>query len=256
MKITKYYFLILIIFTFGCREPIVHDLTELDANRLFAQLHSSEINPKKLRQPDGNWTISVPSKSVFNAIKLLDSQRYFKKTAKTTSHQKSLLSSAVDQQLVYVTTLSQQLENTIGSLSGVFESHVHLNLAPQKNIWTAEVNLESATASVLVIVDQDFKNSEVEIKKIVTGAVGIDIEKISVVLNQLDTLSVVEEPEQTVVEVTKLAVKDQEKITTEIKDKKLFMTIFIAFAAIIVGIIMLRRRQYLQFRRSVPTIVN
>ena len=76
------------------------------------------------------------------------------------------------------------------------------------------------------------------------------------VLNQLDTLSVVEEPEQTVVEVTKLAVKDQEKITTEIKDKKLFMTIFIAFAAIIVGIIMLRRRQYLQFRRSVPTIVN
>ena len=256
MKITKYYFLILIIFTFGCREPIVHDLTELDANRLFAQLHSSEINPKKLRQPDGNWTISVPSKGVFNAIKLLDSQRYFKKTAKTTSHQKSLLSSAVDQQLAYVTTLSQQLENTIGSLSGVFESHVHLNLAPQKNIWTAEVNLESATASVLVIVDRGFKNSETEIKKIVTGAVGIDTEKISVVLNQLDTLSVAETPKTSVKEVAKLVEIDQGDITKDIKDTKLFMIIFIVFALILIGITILRRRQYLKFDRSILRIVG
>lgn len=254
MKIDRRYFLIFIIFIFGCREPIVHDLTELDANRLFAQLHSSEISPKKLRQPDGNWTISVPSNSVFKAIKLLDSQRYFKKTAKTQTHQKSLLSSAVDQQLAYVTTLSQQLEDTISSLSGVFESHVHLNLAPQKSIWTAEVNLDSATASVLVIVDQDFKNSETEIKKIVTGAVGIGAEKISVVLNKLDTHSESESLEIIATDEITTKTNNLNKHTTETGDKKLIFIIFSVFAVILAAIIILRRRQYLHFSRYVPTV--
>lgn len=168
----------------GCKEKIVHNLSESDANKLVTRLYLAQVNPEKVRQADGTWAISVPKKNSLKAISLLEESRVFKKYNSNVESGKSLLSSRMEQKLTYENSLSSQLEYTLGSVKGVLESHVHLNLSSNTDFWNHEENkLKQDSASILLIVNNDFVLKEEDVKKIISGASGVTSEKVSVVIN-------------------------------------------------------------------------
>lgn len=174
-----------VLFLLACKESIVHDLSEHEANRLFTKLYAAGIKPEKQQQADGDWSILVENSNIFAAIQLLDDGRFFKKKQKITSNPGSFLSYGLDQKLNFQNSLSAELEKTLYSLSGVLEVHVHLNLGEKKNFWEQPKKPAefAATAAVLMIVAKEFNLSSQEIKDIVSGAAGISSNNVSVVMN-------------------------------------------------------------------------
>ena len=53
----------------GCREQVVHNLTEVDANRYVTRLHDADIKAEKGVQPDGMWSLEVDADQAVAAIK-------------------------------------------------------------------------------------------------------------------------------------------------------------------------------------------
>ncbi len=180
--INKYCLIIFLLFA-SCQERIIHNLTELDANRIITKLHQAKIKSNKEKQADGFWSIAVAESKVIEAIQLIEDYRFFKKPEPAEQKSK-LLSSEQEQKLIYERALSQQLETTLQSLSGVLEVHVLFNINKDQDLWK-KVNLskKNSTAGVLLIVNQQFVLTSDELKQLVSGASGINQEQINIVIS-------------------------------------------------------------------------
>ncbi|MEX0596618.1 MAG: hypothetical protein WD512_08965, partial [Candidatus Paceibacterota bacterium] len=167
----------------SCREKIIHDLTELDANKLLSKFHQAEIESQKEKQADGFWSIAVSERQVIPAIQLIEDYRFFKKPQPEYLKSK-LLSSEQELKLLYERSLAQELEATLQSLAGVLEAHVHLNINHDRGLWSnLKIANSNSSASILLIVSGQFSLMEQEVSHIISGAAGIKNEQINTVIN-------------------------------------------------------------------------
>lgn len=170
----------------GCREPLVHDLSEMDANRFLTRLHESNIDADKEKQGDGKWVIEVPRGTSAASIKILDGARLLKRGRVQNSAAPGVISSREDQRLHAERIISQEIEDTLSSIGGVLEAHVHLKLPPQDPLFGRRSG-DSGSASVLIVVDAEPRISKEEISSLVAGAAGIDTKAVSVIVSSQES---------------------------------------------------------------------
>ncbi len=180
------YFLLTFLFIFAsCKEALLHDLTEVEANRYIGILHAENIEADKEIQSDLKWTLNVEKDDFIKAISLLDSKRLLKEKTSLKKEGSGLLGSNQEKDFFHERALSAELEKTLLTLNGVYEARVHLNLKKDDilNLKTEEDKPESA--GVLMVVSEKEKFNEDKIKSIIAGASGISKENVSIVISKI-----------------------------------------------------------------------
>lgn len=176
-------FWLCVVATAGCRQEIVHNLEEQEANRLLAKLHSSSLSPTKDQQADGKWSIAVDQADIPRAVTLLDDLKLL--TTTPTSEEKpsnSLFASNEEIRLTYERRKAADIARTLEGLAQVLQAKVHLNL-PATNAFGGGRAQETNSASVLLVVTSGFKITTEEIAGLVGGSTGIPHDRVQVLLN-------------------------------------------------------------------------
>ncbi|MCB0317388.1 MAG: hypothetical protein KDD56_01430 [Bdellovibrionales bacterium] len=162
----------------------MHNLNEFEVNRLITSLHEISIDAEKIRQADGKWTLKVASSSKLDALNYLNQLRIFKRNNEIEISPPTVMSTREQQRFQYERSLSLSLENTLKTLDGVLDARVHLNLPVIDPLFGKITDQnENGTASILLIANLEFQNSEKEIASLLSGAAGIPINKISVLIS-------------------------------------------------------------------------
>jgi type III secretion protein J len=174
----------------GCRETIVHDLEEREANRLMGRLNEAAMAVHKERQTDGKWSLSVPTSRSIEAIKRLAKERLLKTDKQTKPVAAGPLTSREDQKFRYERNLSREIETTLASIEGILEARVHLNIPAIDPIFGSAGDSSTASASVLLITDMNFKLGTDQIAGLVGGAAGVPVKKIAVLTSTIEETSV------------------------------------------------------------------
>ena len=76
-------FLIFLLLLCSCKEALLHNLSEIQVNRLIGILNSEGIEASKELQADSKWTLMVNKQDLVDAISLLDSKRLLKDNTST-----------------------------------------------------------------------------------------------------------------------------------------------------------------------------
>ncbi|MGI6681413.1 MAG: hypothetical protein ACOX3T_08055 [Bdellovibrionota bacterium] len=195
MKNNSFYFNVIckfllcsLCFLMGCKEALLHNLSEIQVNRLIGILNSEGIEAKKELQADAKWTLLVEKKDLINAISLLDSKRLLKDNTSNIKETSSVLGSNQEKNFYYERVLSAELEKTLLTLSGVFDARVHLNIKKNDILSLKKDDKEKTSASVLMVVSDKEKFDEEKIKSIISGASGIDAKDVSIVISKINVL--------------------------------------------------------------------
>lgn len=179
---------ILIILTLAlaaCKEPILHNLTENEGNKLLTRLHERGIIAEKKLQSDGTWALAVKRSDAILALSLLSHARVFRRLDNARSELASgMLPNRETQRFQYERALASDIESTLMALDGVLESRVHLNLPPMDPIFGRSTEKDhNSSGSVLLITDKTFAEGQREIQVLVAGAAGISADSISVLIS-------------------------------------------------------------------------
>jgi type III secretion protein J len=178
----------LLVFLSACKEQIVHNLSEAEANRYLTKLQEIHIDASKVRQADARWAIAVESESALAAVKYLEEARLFRE--QRSAHDKSaLVSSREDQRFQYERAISIEIENTLNGIEGVLDARVHLNLPQVDPIFGQPLPGAKGSGSVLMITRGALGSSKEEIAALVSGASGIEQARISVLVSNTATLN-------------------------------------------------------------------
>ena len=164
----------------ACKEQILHNLSEVDVNRVLTRLNDVQIEASKEKQADGRWAVAVRSDQTLQAIKFLNEARVVRESKAVLDSKSSLVSSREDQRLRMERVLSAEIENSIDSMNGVLESHVHLNLPPSDPLFGYRLDSASGSASVLVVLAHAADLRREDIVGLVSGASGVPVGAISV----------------------------------------------------------------------------
>lgn len=175
--------LILILSCLGCKDELIHNLSETDANRVITALHDQEIEVSKVAQPDGRWSIEVASSDSIRALKLLNQTRLIKGTETVSRERASVISSREDQRFQFERSLSEEIERTVSNLPGALEVRVHLNMPLVDPLFGQKLSKDEGSGSVLLIAEHDSQIQKEEVASLVSGASGIPAEKISVLIS-------------------------------------------------------------------------
>jgi len=181
-KFFKILFLCILLLLTSCKEAVVHDLSEQEANKILSALVVDGLMAEKARQSNGKWSIKVDSKEVLRAVQLIDSRRLIRIEPKNTRDSSSLLVSKDEEKRKHELALAQDLEFTIRDIPNVIGARVHVNLPSFDPIWGKTKNSDTGSASILVIYRVGAAISQDQIATLVAGASGIKREQVSVVL--------------------------------------------------------------------------
>ena len=174
--------LVLALLASGCGEEIVHDLAEAEANRVLSRLSLEAIEAEKSVQPDGRWTISVAKRHAPLALRLLDTRRVIPSRAQdAASFAKSgIVPSREEQWFRYERALAAVLDDTLQSMTGVLEAHVHLHLPQADPLFGQKAETGGGSSAVLLLVDEHFTVPHDEVAALVGGAAGISPNRVAV----------------------------------------------------------------------------
>lgn len=158
----------------GCREQILHDLSETEANRVISRLSSSGASAEKVLQSDGRWAISVSSDKVLAALSFLDTHRVLsaREGEPKPKSQGGLVPSREEQWFRYERSVAQSIEDSFSTMQGVLEARVHLHLPESDPLFGARRD-ERGSGSVLVVIDSRFLAKDEDLAHLVAGAAGI-----------------------------------------------------------------------------------
>lgn len=166
----------------GCQEAILHDLDEVTANRAKVILARNGITSQKIRE-GALWRITVKSAQATDALDTLERTRALGAQAERTVEQSSRLIPSREERAHFVErTLSYQLEETLERYRGVLEARVHLRLAPRAE-FRLNQKQHTESASILLVVSESVEIDIDQVRRIVSGAVGINSEFVTVVLS-------------------------------------------------------------------------
>jgi type III secretory pathway lipoprotein EscJ len=167
----------------GCKEQIVHNLSEVEANRLLTRLHEISIEASKERQPDGKWLIATSKSDSLRAIKYLNDSRVFRQElAQEDGGASSILLNKDEQRARAARRLAREIEMSLRSIEGVLESHVHLNLPAADPLFGQRAQGAVSTASVVAVVDANAQVAAADIAQLVSGATGVEQKSVAVLL--------------------------------------------------------------------------
>jgi len=168
----------------GCREPILHDLSEHEANKVVSRLHAHEVQASKIAQSDGRWAIEVPSQELMRALEFLDSHRVLagRGPIANVSSKGSFVPSREEQWFRYERSVATSIEESMAAIQGVLEAKVHVNL-PEVDPLFGSRSDDHGSGSVLLLVDHQFEAKNDEIAALVAGASGIPANTITVLVS-------------------------------------------------------------------------
>lgn len=175
--------LIFVLVLTACREEILHDLSEAQANQVWTALEKREIRVKK-DKGIGGWTIAVERSSAVRSLQLLQELKLpYGLWREKDIENSSIIPSKEERQLNREKQLAKSIEGSLRSLPGIADAHVHL-------VIPANDTGAKSTASVLVIADGVSAIQPQQIRDLVAGATSISKESVAVALvgNQ-ETLS-------------------------------------------------------------------
>ena len=182
-------FLVFLLLLCSCKEALLHNLSEIQANRLIGILNSEGIEASKELQADSKWTLMVNKQDLVDAISLLDSKRLLKDNTSTIKESSSLLGSNQEKNFYYERVLSSELEKTLLTLSGVFDARVHLNIKKSDALSLKNEDDVKTSASVLMVVNETEDFDENKIKSIISGASGIEPKDVSIVISKINLIN-------------------------------------------------------------------
>ncbi len=165
----------------ACDEQILHDLSESEANRVISRFSGTDIIPTKVSQSDGRWAIAVPRQASVSALSFLDSHRVLSSRGAIGSKgsKGGLVPSREEQWFSYQRAVAQSVEETLNSLGGVLEAHVHVNL-PEHDPLLGRKRDAGGSGSVLLVIDDRFSAKDEDISALVSGAAGLPAGSVTV----------------------------------------------------------------------------
>ncbi len=160
----------------------MHDLAEAEANRVLSRLSLEEIKAEKVVQPDGRWAISVAERDAPLALRFLDTRRVIpSRTQDAASFAKSgIVPSREEQWFRYERAVAAVLDDTLQSMTGVLEAHVHLHVPQGDPLFGQKTEYGGGSSAVLLLVDEHFTASNEEVAALVGGAAGISPNRVAV----------------------------------------------------------------------------
>lgn len=170
----------------GCKEKVLHNLTESDANRVYSALSTAGLSGSKEIQSDGKWSISVDSKDMAAALTILSERRIVKSEEGIPNRKSSMISSRESQRFEFERNLSAEIERTLLSIEGVIEARVHLNIPPVDPILGTRSDKHIGSASVLLIGFKNFTIEQSDLASLVSGASGISSDKVSILITRTE----------------------------------------------------------------------
>lgn len=181
----------------GCREAILHDLSEREANRVLTALDDVRLGGRKERQPDGRWAISVRSQDQLQALAAVEQTPGIRERAVLQEEGASLLSPREYQRFSLERRLSRELEETLITLRGVVEARVHLNLPLVEAGFARAMSRAPVSAGVVLVVDPSAHIEREMVEKVVAGASGVTPAAVSVLLVQAPRRAISPDPSHT-----------------------------------------------------------
>lgn len=177
----KKYLVILCLLFCACKETILHDLTEFQANRAYVALIRHGLEVSKTDAGD-SWEIAVDKSNVPKALVILEASRLLKHDISKAKHNSSSFIQSKEEQTQWLTRQkANQLEQTLETYPGVVEARVHLHYTNNKNYFEPAHLKSDSSASVLLISEESLNIPNQEIHKLIFGATGIPKDNISVV---------------------------------------------------------------------------
>jgi type III secretion protein J len=176
----------------GCKEQILHDLSEAEANRIVSRLHSAELTAEKVLQSDGRWAISLPERQASVGLRYLEDHRVVSsQRGETFAFAKGgLIPSREEQRFRYERALAAAIEESLQAVKGVLEARVHLNLPQNEGFFGERGEKAQGSSAVLLLVDDRFNTEERDIARLVAGAAGLQVERISVLRSVTNSVAV------------------------------------------------------------------
>jgi len=177
----NFYFLIFLFSLCSCGEPILHGLDELRANKVKVALSKGGISSQKIK--DGStWKIEVAAKSVNSALRILEESRILRKSlAEKAETSSSLIRTREERRSQISEQRARALEDTLESLPGVLEAHVHIFLDEVSSLPVVK-RKSASSASVLLITAVGREVNTETVVKIISGGTGIQADSISMIV--------------------------------------------------------------------------
>lgn len=156
----------------GCREVILHDLDEQQANQVIVLLGKRGIESTKAR--DGaSWNVEVRRVAAAEALQAVEEGRIIRRDLKSLGEQsRSLVPQREEREYFRERKLAWSLEQTLERLPGILEARVHLHLAPLDTLEIRKGAIKES-ASVLLVTCEGAKVNEELVREIILGAAGV-----------------------------------------------------------------------------------
>jgi type III secretion protein J len=180
----------------GCTREVANGLEEADANRGVVALARANVDAEKLADPtvEGRFRIVVGRDEATVAISVLASEEIPRpKTAAVTPS--GVLPSPEADRAARVAAIATQIERSLGSIDGVHDARVHLDVPNNDPLVAALSNAPEKTprATASVLIRHRSANPPIvadDVRKLVAGAVsGLAPESIAVVMVQVPQMT-------------------------------------------------------------------
>jgi type III secretory pathway lipoprotein EscJ len=175
----------ILLFICGCKEQLLHDLTENDATRMIVKLARGGIEADKERQPDGLWSVIVSRDDRSKALIFLHDQRELR-SGKATLNHSSFVSSRDEQRYMLERRLAAELQETLSAIPSVAEARVHLKLTRRDPILNRPIEGEQGSASVMLVVEGEAELSKEALTSLVSGAVSLPKTAVSILITRIE----------------------------------------------------------------------
>ncbi|MFM1848712.1 MAG: hypothetical protein RL417_2186 [Pseudomonadota bacterium] len=178
----------------GCkREPLLHDLSEREANKVVTELHGEGIQATKRSEPDGRYSIEVEDGGAVPALRFLEENRLIRERTERKVESGTFGGSREERRFKFERSMSREIETTLERVPGVREARVHLNLPQSESIFEPGERKGTGSASVLLVASGRFPLERDGVSALVGGAAGLSPAAVTVVIHTAATKSGVTE---------------------------------------------------------------
>ncbi|MCU0827243.1 MAG: type III secretion inner membrane ring lipoprotein SctJ [Tabrizicola sp.] len=171
-------------FLAGCKEDLNTNLSERDANEIFAVLAENNVTADRVFDAaSGTYTIAVERDHLAKAIILLKERglpRSVFEDMGAVFTGEGLVSTPFEQKARYTFAITQELSESISRIDGVVEARVHV-VIPDPNRITQEVAPARAAIFIYYLDRFDLEAATPTIKTAVASSIeGLDYENITI----------------------------------------------------------------------------
>ena len=179
--------LLIIMLLTSCKEVIMHNLDETQANKVSVILHEYNVEVEKVKSGN-SWNIQVDSGQVSSALQILDKNRFLKRLAsKPKENKNNLMVSREERQRWLEREQAFNLEETLEAVPEILEARIHFYFSQPNDFDVSSQSLQRTASVLLVIAGKNKPENKLEALrdlaiKLISGATGIKESSISIVM--------------------------------------------------------------------------